>query len=59
MLMVVLLEIQTLGGLDPAVACEDSLHSINHDGPYEPKTLDAFRELVRLPLTVHARISGV
>jgi hypothetical protein len=53
------LEAQTLGGLDPAVAREDSTASINHDGPEKPKIRDAFRELFNLPLAVNTRISGI
>jgi len=54
-----LTETQTFGGRDSAVTSKHSSHSVNHDGPKEPKALDAFCELINLSLTVHSRIPGV
>src|ERR1039458_5167141 len=47
------LETQALGSLNSAVAREDSLCSVNHDGPEEAKAIDAFCELSDLPMAVN------
>jgi len=52
-------EAEAFGSLNPPVAREDSSRSVNHDWPYEPETLDTFRQLLNLPLTVNPRISGI
>jgi hypothetical protein len=53
------LETKTFGGLNPAMAREDSLHSVNHDGPQESKTLNTFRELINLPIVMKSWIPGI
>jgi hypothetical protein len=53
------LETQALGSLNSAVAREDSLCSVNHDGPEEAKAIDAFCELSDLPIAVNPWIPRI
>jgi hypothetical protein len=53
------LEAQAFGGLDPTVARQNVSASVNHDGPEEPKVVDAFGELSNLSVAVKPWIPGI
>ena len=53
------LEAQAFGSLDSAVARQNVSASINHDGPDEPKVVDAFCELSDLPIAVNPWIPRI
>lgn len=49
-------EPKAFGGSNPPMSCEDSMRSVDHDGPKKSEALDTLRDPLDLPLTVHARV---